>query len=62
VFAVTVSSSGAAFQLGETQVSASVVVERGRTMPADDSQVVPVRPTVLVALAETARLESGGGA
>lgn len=62
MFAVTVPSSGGAFQLGEAQVSASVVISRGRTKRADDSQVVPVQPTVLVELAETARLESGGGA
>jgi hypothetical protein len=61
-FAVTVPSSGAAFQLGEAQVTATVVITRGRTMRADDAQVVPVQPTVLVELAETARLESGGAA
>jgi hypothetical protein len=62
MFAVAVPSSGAAFQLGEANVSASVVIERGRIVRADDSQVVPVQPTVLVELAETAQLESGGGA
>jgi hypothetical protein len=62
MFAVTVPSAGGAFQLGEGQVSASVVISRGRTMRADDSQVVPVQPTVLVELAESAQLEGGGGA
>ena len=62
MFAVTVPSSGGTFQLGEAQVTASVVISRGRTIRADDSQVVPVQPTVLVELAETAQLESGGGA
>jgi len=62
MFAVTVPSAGGAFQLGEAQVTASVVISRGRTARADDSQVVPVQPTVLVELAETAQLESGGGA
>lgn len=62
MFAVTVPSSGGAFQLGEAQATASVVISRGRTMRADDSQVVPVQPTVLVELAETAQLESDGGA
>jgi len=62
MFAVAVPSSGGAFQLGEAQVTASVIINRRRTMPADDSQVVPVQPTVLVELAETAQLESGGGA
>lgn len=62
MFAVNVPSSGGAFRLGEAQVSASVVISRGKTKRADDSEVVPVQPTVLVELAETARLESGGGA
>ncbi len=62
MFAVTVPSAGGAFQLGEAQLTAFVVISRGRTGRADDSQVVPVQPTVLVELAETAQLESGGGA
>jgi hypothetical protein len=60
LFFVSVPSAGGAFQLGDAQVTASVVINRGRTMRADDAQVVPVQPTVLVALAETALLESGG--
>lgn len=62
MFAVSVPSSGGMFQLGEAQITASVVISRGRTLRANDSQVVPVQPTVLVELAETAQLESGGGA
>lgn len=62
MFAVTVASTGAPFQLGEAQVTASVVVSRGKTMRAEDSESVDVQPTVLVDLAETAQLESGGGA
>jgi len=62
MFAVTVPSAGGAFQLGAAQVTASVVISRGRTARADDSQVVPVQPTVLVELAESAQLESGGEA
>jgi len=62
MFAVSVPSSGGAFQLGEAQVTASVVISRGRTARADETELVPVQPTVLVELAETARLESGGGA
>ncbi len=62
LFGVTVPSSGGAFQLGSAQVTASVVIKRGKTARADDSQVLTVQPTVLVELAETARLESGGGA
>jgi hypothetical protein len=61
-FAVSVPSSGGAFQLGSAQVTASVVIARGKTARADDSQLVPVQPTVLVELGETAQLETGGGA
>jgi hypothetical protein len=61
-FWVSVPSSGGAFQLGSAQVTASVVITRGKTARADDSEVVDVQPTVLVELAETARLESGGAA
>jgi hypothetical protein len=62
MFAVSVPSTSGAFQLGSAQLTASVVIKRGKTASADDSQVVPVQPTVLVELAETAQLESGGGA
>lgn len=61
-FGVSVPAAAGAFQLGEAQVTASVVISRGRMMRADDSQVVDVQPTVLVELAETAQLESGGAA
>lgn len=61
-FFLTVPASGAPFQLGEVQVSASVVIERGNTARADDSLVVPVQPLVLVELADFARLESGNAA
>jgi hypothetical protein len=61
-FPVIVPSGGGAFQLGEAHVTASVVIQRGRTMRADDSQVVSVDPSVFVELAGTAQLESGGGA
>jgi hypothetical protein len=62
LFGVSVPSSGGAFQLGSAQVSASVVIKRGKTARADDSQILTAQPTVLVELAETARLENGGGA
>jgi len=62
LFFVTVPSAGGGFRLDDAQVTASVVIKRGRTLRADDSEVVPVQPTVLVELAHTARLESGGGA
>jgi hypothetical protein len=62
-FGVRVPVSEGTFELGEdAQVSASVVIQRGRTLRASDSRILPVEPTVLVELAETARLESGGGA
>ena len=61
-FSVTVPASSGAFQLGSAQVRASVVIQRGKTARADDSEVLTVQPTVLVELAETARLESGGAA
>jgi hypothetical protein len=62
MFGVTVTSAGGAFELAEAQVTASVVVQRGKTMRAQDSQAVQVEPTVLVELADTAQLESGGSA
>jgi hypothetical protein len=62
VFNVTVPASAGTFRLGEAQATASVVVKRGRTQSAQDSQLLRVDPAVLVELAESARLESGGGA
>jgi hypothetical protein len=61
-FTVTVPSAGGTFQLGEAQANASVLIKRGRTERAQDAEVVVVQPTVFVDLADTARLESGGGA
>lgn len=61
-FSVTVPSSGGTFELGEAQAAASVVIKRGRTDQAVDSQVVQVDPTVFVQIADVARLQSGGGA
>jgi len=61
-FAVAVPSSGGAFELGSADVTASVVITRGKTVRADDSQVVTVDPTVLVALAESAQILDGGAA
>jgi hypothetical protein len=43
-------------------LTASVTIKRGRTQRTQDSQVVHVQPTVLVDLADTARLEGGGTA
>jgi hypothetical protein len=61
VFTVVVPSGGV-FQLGQAQAAASVVVKRGKTARAVDADVVFVQPTVVVELADSARLESGGGA
>jgi hypothetical protein len=61
-FRVTVHSSGAPFQLGEAQATASVVIKRGRTEQAEDSETVRVVPTVVVDLADTAALQGGGQA
>lgn len=61
-FRVTVRSSGAPFQLGEAQATASVVIKRGRTQQAQDSETVRVVPTVVVDLADTAMLQGGGPA
>ena len=62
MFTVSVPSAGDAFELVATQVTASVVIKRGKTQRAEDSEAVRVQPLVLVELAESARLESGGGA
>jgi hypothetical protein len=61
-FTVTVQSSGAPFQLGEAQATGSVLIKRGRTEQAQDSQVVTVEPTVFVDIAATALLQGGGEA
>jgi len=62
MFSVVVPSTGGTFELGEAQATASVTIERGKTERAQDSQLVQVQPAVFVELANTARLESGGGA
>jgi hypothetical protein len=61
-FWVSVPATSGSFQLGEAQVSATVVIQRGKTARADDSEVVPLQPTVLVELAESAQLVDGGQA
>jgi hypothetical protein len=62
VFNVTVPAASGTFRLGEAQATASVVIKRGKTQRATDLQLLQVDPAVLVELAESARLESGGGA
>jgi hypothetical protein len=59
---VTVQSSAGTFQLGDAQVNASVLIRRGHTQRVEDAEVVDLQPSVFVDLADTARLESGGGA
>jgi hypothetical protein len=61
-FRVTVQSSGAPFQLGEAQATTSVVIQRGRTRQAQDSETVRVVPTMVVDLDDTAVLQGGGQA
>jgi hypothetical protein len=61
-FNVTVPATTGTFGLGEAQATASVVIKRGRTQSTTDSQALQVDPGVLVELAESARLESGGTA
>lgn len=62
VFNVTVQAVSGTFRLGQARATASVVINRGKTQRATDSQLLQVDPDVLVELADTARLESGGGA
>jgi hypothetical protein len=62
MFTVVVPSGGGTFQLGEAQASASVVIKRGKTQRTQDSEVLVVQPNVIADLADTAQLESGGGA
>jgi hypothetical protein len=62
VFTVTVRSAAGTFALADARVSASVVINRGKTASAQDSELVQVQPTVSVALAGTARLQNGGAA
>jgi hypothetical protein len=54
--------SAGTFALADVQVSASVVSRRGKTERAEDSELVDVQPSVVVELADTARLQSGGAA
>jgi hypothetical protein len=57
---VSVPVGTGSFQLGEAQVSATVLIKRRKTARADDSEVVPVQPTVLVELAESGqRMDDG---
>jgi hypothetical protein len=60
LFTVTIQSGGAPFQLGQAQGTASVVIERGRRLQAQDTQLVRFVPTVSVALADVALLSGGG--
>jgi hypothetical protein len=59
---VTVESSGAPFALGQAQATATVIVKRGKTEQAQDSETLLVQPNVVVELASTALLQNGGEA
>ncbi len=61
MFTVVVQSAGGTFELGRAAATASVVIKRGKTERTQDSEVLFVQPTVLVELADSARLETGGG-
>jgi len=54
--------SGAPFTLGDAQGTAAVIVKRGKTQQAQDSELLLVQPNVVVALANTALLRDGGEA
>jgi hypothetical protein len=59
-FSIAVPATTGSFQLGEAQVSATVIVQRGKTARADDSELVSVDPTVLVELASSGlRVDDG---
>lgn len=60
VFHVVVPASSGTFALGTAQVTATVVVSRGKTQRATDSASLAVDPGVLVELASSARIEPGG--
>jgi hypothetical protein len=61
-FRVSVPANAGTFQLGTAQVTASVVIRRGKTARADHSEIATVQPTVLVELGETAQIQDGGAA
>jgi hypothetical protein len=61
-FSIAVPATTGSFQLGDAQVSATVVIKRGKTARADDSEVVPVDPTVLVELASNGQRVDAGRA
>ena len=60
VFTVWVPVSAGVFDLGPVEVAASVVVKRGQTASAHDSQTIQPTPIVTVDIAGTARLVEGG--
>ncbi|HET7855844.1 MAG TPA: hypothetical protein VFL41_05255 [Gaiellaceae bacterium] len=61
-FSIAVPATTGSFQLGDAQVSATVVIKRGKTARADDSEVLRVDPTVLVELASSGQRVDDGGA
>ena len=61
-FSIAVPATTGSFQLGEAQVSATVVIKRGKTARADDSEVLRADPTVLVELASSGQRVDDGRA
>jgi hypothetical protein len=59
-FTVTVPVATGAFQLGAAQATGSVVIKRGKTAHAADSEVVQIQPTVVAEIADSARVDSSG--
>lgn len=59
---VTVPALDGTFQTGDTQVSALLVVQQGKTKEASDSAPLRARPSVSAELADEAILDDGGGA
>ena len=61
-FRVTVGSTGGVFKLGAAQATAVVVVERGKTRRAQDSDAIQLDPTIEVRLPGAVGLIGGGEA
>jgi hypothetical protein len=61
-FPVTISSRSGVFALGSVQATATLVVQRGKSERAQDSETLELQPAVVVDLADTARLVNGGEA
>lgn len=60
VFEVTVQATSGTFALGPAQATATVVVQRGNTQRAEDTDSLELQPLVNVDLANTGTLAAGG--